>query len=29
MTASTQKFPRDTAGLPAATATEVVELGRR
>ena len=27
MTASTQKFPRDTAGLPAATATEVVELG--
>ena len=26
MTAST-KFPRDTAGLPAATATEVVELG--
>src|SRR3954470_23688988 len=27
MTASTRKFPRDTAGLPAATATEVVELG--
>jgi FtsP/CotA-like multicopper oxidase with cupredoxin domain len=27
MTASTQKFPRDTAGLPAAIATEVVELG--
>jgi FtsP/CotA-like multicopper oxidase with cupredoxin domain len=27
MTASTQKFPRDTEGLPAATATEVVELG--
>src|SRR6478752_8107830 len=27
MTGSTQKFPRDTAGLPAATATEVVELG--
>ena len=27
MTASTEKFPRDTAGLPAATATEVVELG--
>jgi FtsP/CotA-like multicopper oxidase with cupredoxin domain len=27
MTASSQKFPRDTAGLPAATATEVVELG--
>src|SRR6478752_6710246 len=26
MTGSTQKFPRDTAGLPAATATEVVEL---
>jgi FtsP/CotA-like multicopper oxidase with cupredoxin domain len=26
MTASTQKFPRDTAGLPAVTATEVVEL---
>ena len=24
---TTQKFPRDTAGLPAATATEVVELG--
>ena len=24
---ATQKFPRDTAGLPAATATEVVELG--
>jgi FtsP/CotA-like multicopper oxidase with cupredoxin domain len=24
---SAQKFPRDTAGLPAATATEVVELG--
>ena len=24
---STQMFPRDTAGLPAATATEVVELG--
>jgi FtsP/CotA-like multicopper oxidase with cupredoxin domain len=27
MTASTQKFPRDTAGLPAVGATEVVELG--
>jgi FtsP/CotA-like multicopper oxidase with cupredoxin domain len=27
MTASTQKFPRDTAGLQAATPTEVVELG--
>jgi FtsP/CotA-like multicopper oxidase with cupredoxin domain len=27
MTASTQKFARDTAGLPAVTATEVVELG--
>jgi FtsP/CotA-like multicopper oxidase with cupredoxin domain len=27
MTASTQKFSRDTAGLPAVTATEVVELG--
>src|SRR3954466_9989258 len=27
MTASTRKFPRDTEGLPAATATEVVELG--
>ena len=27
MSASTQKFSRDTAGLPAVTATEVVELG--
>ena len=27
MTASTQKFPRNTEGLPAVTATEVVELG--
>jgi FtsP/CotA-like multicopper oxidase with cupredoxin domain len=27
MTASTHKFPRDTAGLPEASATQVVELG--